>query len=207
MILLAASAAFVGFIHSLAPGHWLPVMLMTKSRKWSVRAAAVGALVAASGHIVISNLIGLLSLFIESSFFSEGADHELERYASILMIVFGLVYGVIAYRRHAGCRGHTHHGPVFTGNVAPYLFLFSLGFSPCLAVLPVFAAAALKGVVATVMAMVCFSLGVLAALLGATILTAVGLIKLDHPVLEHYGDVITGLAVALLGVVMFFVPL
>ena len=90
------------------------------------------------------------------------------------------------------------------GKKAPFIFLFSLGFSPCVAVLPVFAAAAAEGYVAAVCTFVSFSLGVLLALIGSTILVSLGLIKLDHPIFEHFGDVITGCGVALMGVILFF---
>jgi hypothetical protein len=38
-----------------------------------------------------------------------------------------------------------------------------------------------------------------------TVDVSLGMWKLDHPILEHYGDVITGVAVALLGVFFFFI--
>jgi hypothetical protein len=54
--------------------------------------------------------------------------------------------------------------------------------------------------------MVTFAIGVMVALGGATLVVSRGLMKLDHPLLEHYGDVITGLAVALMGIVLYLLP-
>src|SRR6185437_5039332 len=90
--------------------------------------------------------------------------------------------------------------------VSPYLFLFSLGFSPCVAVLPVFGAAATVGKFAVIISMIMFSLGVICSLVSATVLVSLGIMKLDHPILEHYGDVITGCGVALMGLILFFFP-
>jgi ABC-type nickel/cobalt efflux system permease component RcnA len=218
MIILASSAALIGFVHSLAPGHWLPVVLLAKARKWSLQTALLGAAVAASGHILISNAIGAASIWVGSKFFASHADaieNYGERYGSLLLILFGLAYAASAYFRHSHCHGHTHHGPdpgpALKGSKkkrkTPFVFLFSLGFSPCIAVLPVFATAAVKGAAAVLLAMVSFSVGVLLALMGSTVLASHGLAKIDHPIFEHYGDVLTGLGIFLMGVIFFFIPI
>jgi hypothetical protein len=122
------------------------------------------------------------------------------------LLVFGLTYAAFAYFRHSGCHQHAHHGPSPGKKMSPYLFLFSLGFSPCVAVLPVFAAAAAYGHFATILSMAAFSLGVITSLVSATVLVSLGIMKLDHPILEHYGDVITGLGVGLMGIILYFYP-
>lgn len=202
MIILAVSAAFVGIVHSLSPGHWLPVVLMAKTRKWSIQTAITGALVTASGHIFLSTLLGLASVFIGVHFLSQ-YENQIERYSGLLLALFGLTYGGYAYFRHSKCHGHTHHGPSLNNKKAPFLFLFSLGFSPCIAILPVFATAASEGSFTTILAFISFSLGVLFSFIGATLLVSMGLVKLDHPLLEHYADVITGGGIAVTGLLLF----
>jgi len=204
MIIIAFSAAFVGLVHSLSPGHWLPVVLMAKSRKWSLKTAVLGAAVTASGHILLSIALGLLSIFIGAHFFSQ-YETEIEGYAGLGLGAFGLIYAGMAFFRHSHCHGHTHHGPDPRGKKAPFVFLFSLGFSPCVAVLPVFAAAAAEGSLATILTLISFSLGVLVSLVGSTLLVSRGFVKLDHPLFEHYGDVITGCGVAVMGLILFFI--
>lgn len=205
MIFLAASAALVGFLHSLAPGHWLPVVLLAKSRRWDLRTALLGAFTAASGHILISILVGAASLLIGSQVF-DGIEEDAERWGAYLLIGFGVVYALVSYFRHSHCHGHTHHGPDPRSKKAPFLFLFSIGFSPCIAALPVFGAAAGLGSVATLVTMAAFAGGVLMALGGATVLVSKGVAKLDHPWLEHHGDLITGLAIVLMGTILFLFP-
>jgi ABC-type nickel/cobalt efflux system permease component RcnA len=205
-MLLALSAAFVGLIHSLSPGHWLPVVLLVKSRRWDLAQAAFGAFVAASGHIVISLALGFAALFIGNSFFAEKL-HALEENAGAILIVFGLAYALYSKIQHRHCHGHEHHGPdPRKGRKAPYVFLFSLGFSPCFAVLPIFGAAVGMGPAVLLACMIGFSAGVLIALIGASLLVSRGLVKLDHPIFEHYGDVITGLGVAVMGLILVLSP-
>jgi nickel/cobalt exporter len=205
MLISGFTAAFVGLVHSLAPGHWLPVVLMAKSRRWPLKSAILGACTVASGHILLSLSLGLLSIAFEWHFLSH-YEEAIERLAGVGLGLFGLLYATYAYFRHSSCHGHTHHGPDPRGQKAPFVFLFSLGFSPCVAALPVFLSAAAQGGWAeTAVALVAFSIGVLTALIGATVLVSFGFMKLDHPLFEHYGDVITGLSVAGMGCILFFV--
>ena len=207
MILFASSAAFVGLVHSLAPGHWLPVVLLVRARQWRGRQAALAALVAASGHILVSLLLALASVSLGSKIF-EGHHETLERYGGLGLMGFGLVYALFSYFRHSRCHGHEHHGPVPNRKEkAPYLFLFSLGLSPCVAVFPLVAAAAASGGgLAAGAVSVGFAVGVIGALLLATLLVSRGFWLLDHPVLEHHADVIVGITVALMGTLLFFTP-
>ena len=205
MILLLGSAAFVGFLHSLAPGHWLPVVLVAKTRRWPLRLAVLGALYTASGHVVVSTTAGIVSVALGRLL--PGGEETMERYAALMLVVFGVCYALFAYFRHSSCSGHEHHGPSPKGKKAPFLFLFGIGFSPCFAVLPLFLAASARGWGAAFGTMASFSLGVFAALAGATFAVTLGILKLDHPVFEHYGDVLTGGAVALMGVILYNFPL
>ncbi|MCM2277950.1 MAG: hypothetical protein NDJ89_07715 [Oligoflexia bacterium] len=204
MILILFTAAGIGFLHSLAPGHWLPVALLAKSRGWAARTALAGALVAASGHILISLALGVAGILIGSHLF-EGREEEIERYGSLVLIAFGLAYGLLAFFRHSRCHGHGHHGPKPDGKGA-FAFLFGLGFSPCVAVFPVFAAAATHGTLLVTSTMAAFSLGVIAALTIASQLALRGLSYLDHPILEHYGDVLTGAGIVVMGMIFYFFP-
>lgn len=203
-----ASALFVGLLHTLAPGHWLPVVLLAKTHRWSLRTAFLGALTAGSGHILVSVGIGLVSIFIGAQFFSS-YEEEIERLGGLMLAMFGLGYAFVSYFRHSSCLDHSHHGPDPAqkpeSKNAPFLFLFSLGFSPCVAVVPLIATAGASGVIPTLATALGFSVGVLISLVTATSLSTAGLMKLDHPLFEHYGNVIAGLGIAIMGVIMFFI--
>lgn len=204
MILLAVSAAAIGFFHSLMPGHWLPVVLLAKSRKWAAGTVLLGAITAALGHVIMSILLGGISIYIGSHFLAS-QEEVIERYSSLILVLFGLGFAALAYFRHSSCHGHTHHGPNPAGRRAPFFFLFSLGLFPCVAVLPVFITASVRGSMATVLSMAAFSIGVVSSLMSSSLLASRGLAKLDHPLLEHYGDVATGLGVVLVGLILFWV--
>jgi nickel/cobalt transporter (NicO) family protein len=206
MILLVVSAVFIGLVHSLAPGHWLPVVFLTRARRWSMGTAMLGALVAASGHVLVSVFLGVLGIKIGVHYFTQ-YEEQIEHYSGLVLVVFGIVYALLAYFNHIGCSSHTHHhGPEPRKHSEPFLFLFSMGLTPCVAVLPIFAAAAPLGTLTLVITMLGFALGAVVALLGTTVLVSFGVMRLEYPFLEHYGDVITGICVALMGILIFSLP-
>jgi cytochrome c biogenesis protein CcdA len=204
VFLIAASSALVGFVHSLSPAHWAPVVIMTKTRKWSYGYAVVGALAAVLGHVLVSIVTAAVVIWVGATFI-HNYEHLIEHYASLALVFFGITFAGIAYWNHYRCKGHTHHGPSPQKSESrPFLFLFLMGFVPCLAVIPVLLSAAPYGLSALALVSLAFCLGVSAALVGAVLLVTAGTKWLDHPVLEHYGDVISGVSVAILGVLLFF---
>jgi ABC-type nickel/cobalt efflux system permease component RcnA len=206
MVILMSSAALVGFVHSLAPGHWLPVVLLAKARRWKPSVAAAASLVTAGGHIFLSIVLAAIAIAAGATYLHE---HEelIEKYAGLGLAIFGILYAIFSFRRHSHCHGHTHHGPNPPARdktlKRTVLFLFSVGFSPCVAVLPVFVASMPFGWTGYLLTGVSFSFGVIAALAGSSLVVSAGVLKLDHPIFEHFGDVLTGVGVALLGLVLF----
>lgn len=223
---IVISAGFAGWMHSLAPGHWLPVLLLAKTRRWGLGRAIMAAVVAASGHILVSAGLGLVVTEVQAQTLRE-LEPWIEKYAGLGLAVFGLLYAGYGLFHHHDCGDeHSHHGPAFEGPAfegpesegrsarvgrpasrrrrwGPWVFLFSLGLTPCFPVLPSFIAAVPYGRMAVLGVFGAFSLGVLTALVGATLLVRAGIARLDHPVLEHYSDVITGIGVCLMGLALF----
>ena len=145
MIVLALSAVLVGAIHSLAPSHWLPVVLLSRSRQWSPSRTFVGALVVGFGHVLTSVSLGIAAVAVGIRFMGDHAE-RVEHGMGVFLFAFGLIYAAVAYYRHASCHGHGHHGPVLRSDRAPFLFLFTLGLAPCAAVVPLFVAAESAGI-------------------------------------------------------------
>lgn len=201
MFLLAATAAFVGFVHSLAPAHWIPVSLIAKSRKWSRSRLVLGAVAASTGHIVTSTVLSVAVIAFGAHYLHEIGE-DLEFYSGMFLAGFGLLYAVYAYFRFARGHGHHHAHSVKKDASHPFLMLFVLGLSPCMTVVPVFTAAAPMGISAIVFSGVAFIAGVLTALIGTTLLASFGLMKFEHPVLDRYGEVIAGLGITVGGLLL-----
>lgn len=202
------SAACVGFLHSLMPSHWLPVVLLARSQRWTLGKSLLAAAIGASGHLFFSLLLGM-GVFLGEAFFLTEYEEPVEHFLGFLLLTFGLIYSILCFFQHLRCRGgHTHHGPdprkmALKG---PWIFLFSVGLFPCVAALPIFLAAGTQGWATGLLSLIGFSLGVLASFLFSTFCALTSLLKMDLPLFEHYGDVLSGAAVALAGILLLCSP-
>lgn len=220
-LLVVSSGALVGFLHSVAPGHWLPIVIMSKSRKWTSGQTFIAGIVASSGHILMSVILAWVGIVAAGKAW-EDFEHVLETRGALFTALFGVIFAAFSYSKHHSCHGgHEHHenmhshaessipeGPIKVPRQknSAWLFLFSIGLSPCVASLPVFAQAAPFGGGILVATMIAFAVGVIFALAGAAWLVTRGLVNMDHPWIEHHGDTLTGILVAVVGLYLFLAP-
>lgn len=202
MWIFVFSAAFVGALHSLSPAHWFPIVAFARTRHWKFSELALGVMIAGLGHILISSCLALAAWWVGRDYL-ESHEQVWEMIFAWILIAVGITYAGLSYRRHSRCHGHTHHG--VTPKQAqrekhPYYFLFLLGFSPCVASLPIFGGALARGWSGVVATLTGFAIGIWGILFVASWLMLHGVKKLDHPWLEHHGDIITGAALSLSGV-------
>lgn len=209
MSVLVFSAFFVGLSHTVSPAHWLPVVLIARSRKWGLRQALLGALAVALAHIFVSSAIGFVAVWTGEQVF-HNYEEQMESYGSAFLVLAGVLYAAYAAWTHYRCRGHAHghHGPELTAarTKHPWVFLISLGLAPCVAMVPLYAAAAAGGWVNFAGVGAGFALAVVLSLVGTTLLARGGMMKLDrldNPWLEHYGEVVTGLGISATGAILW----
>jgi len=201
---LAAAAASVGALHSLAPDHWVPFAALSRARGWSTWRTARITLLCGFGHVTVSAALGLAALVL-----GLGAiriwGQRLESAAGLLLIAFGLGYGVWGLRRAMSERLH-RHAEVGSSTTAWTLFLL-FSADPCVAVMPILFAAAPLGPVHATAVVLIYELATLGAMLPLVLLSRAGVSKLRWHWLDHYADgaaggiiAVTGLAVVLLGI-------
>ena len=146
---LGGAAISVGALHTLAPDHWLPFAALARAQGWSAGRTARVTFLCGFGHVTVSALLGLLGLAFGRAVF-ESAGQKMEAVAGILLIGFGLAYGVWGLRRAAGRRvhghAHAHYDHVHDASKTTAWSLFLLfSADPCVAVIPLLFAAAPLG--------------------------------------------------------------
>lgn len=181
---LALGAVTLGSLHSIAPDHWVPFAALARAERWSqVRTMTITAL-CGFGHVTVSVLLGLLGLVFGVRLL-ESLGERMESVTGILLVGFGLVYGLWGLRRaarghlHSHLHGHPHvhphadnHGDghrhghgrphihVHDVEVSPHLTAWTLfllfSADPCVAVVPLLFAAAPLGALKTVAVVVLY---------------------------------------------------
>jgi nickel/cobalt exporter len=208
---LAGTAAAVGALHSVAPDHWVPFMAVGRARSWSAARTAQVTLLCGFAHVSVSVVLGLAALRLGQGLL-EAFGARLESVAGILLVGFGLAYGLWGLRRALAGRlhGHSHshfdhvHDPS-RATVLGLVLLFSV--DPCVRLIPIILAAAPLGWARLVGLILIYEVATIGTMVALVLVARRGAFEgLQAPWLDRYGDalaggliVATGLAVAALG--------
>ena len=208
---LAGTAAAVGALHSVAPDHWVPFIAVGRARRWSAARTAQVTLLCGFAHVSVSVILGLVALRLGQGML-EAFGTRLESVAGILLIGFGLAYGLWGLRRALAGRlhGHTHshfdhvHDPS-RATVAGLVLLFSV--DPCVRLIPIILAAAPLGWARLMALIVIYDIATLGAMVAIVLVARSGAFRgLQGGWVDRYGDalaggliVVTGVTVAALG--------
>ncbi len=101
MMVLAATAASLGFFHTIAgPDHYVPFIMIARARRWSLLKTAVVTFFCGIGHILSALVLGVIGLALGVALSKIKAfDAARDSIAAWLFIAFGLVYFIWGMRR------------------------------------------------------------------------------------------------------------
>ncbi len=203
---LAAAAVTLGSLHTLAPDHWAPFAALARAQNWSAGRTARITLACGFGHVTVSALLGLVGLVLGLQMVRAFGE-RMEAVAGVLLIAFGLAYGIWGLRRAAGRRlhGHAHarydhvHDP--SRKTAWTLFLL-FSADPCVAVIPLLFAAAPLGAPATTAIVLLYELATIGTMVALVLPARAGARVLRAAWLDRYGDATAGGVIAAVGLVV-----
>jgi nickel/cobalt transporter (NicO) family protein len=197
---------FLSIIHALIPNHWLPMIAIGKSERWTQREILSAALITALAHIASTILIGVVVGFIGYKL-SDAFSLISSIIAPLVLIVLGLIYIITDI-----IQSHHHEHPHLSVNKnakSRLAILASLSLamflSPCIELEAYYFQAGTLGwlgilTVSAVYAVVTPSIMVTLVFLGSK-----GLSKFNWHFLEHHVRKITGGILIALGLLAYFV--
>lgn len=224
---LLATAIGTAVLHTAIPDHWLPFVLIGRTREWSVWRTARLTALAGIIHLAVSFALALLALSLGKAVgtqLGEGLEHA----AGPLLIAFGLVYAVWSWRKGGhfhpggsllhkggGCDGHEgdlnsehlhyHADDDLIRNRSRWSGIWLallVGLNPCVLIVPVALGAAPYGTGVVVGVFAAYGVASLVLMVG---LAAIGtrLTQLLVPGIARHMEWASGLLIALLGVVIW----
>ena len=219
LLILLATAVSVGFIHTIVgPDHYLPFILLSKSRNWSVKKTVMITSLCGLGHIGSSAAIGFIALAVGIAAEKVALFNEVRGLsAAWLLLGFGLAYSVWGMKsalknrphRHAHdhADGHTHehvhshqrkhahvHGLKLSGLWMFVIFVFG----PCEALLPLIMVPGLQSNIPGVMLVIAaFSMATLLTMQVLILAGRYGFSLLRFQPLERHLHTLTGLTISL----------
>jgi ABC-type nickel/cobalt efflux system permease component RcnA len=229
---LLGTALVTGLLHTLIPDHWLPFVLIGRSRGWSARQTALVSGLSASIHVGLSILLGFLAIGIGGGL-AAAVGESLEQAGAWLLVLFGVVYGVWSWTKgghfhpggalaHGGERGkacaggegdanpeHLHYHAddrLIRGRPAWSALGLALivGANPCVLLLPLMLAAAARGGGATTLVLVAYALPTIGLMVGLSVLGVSGGRSVRLPGAAKYTEAASGLMIAGLGLVFLW---
>lgn len=190
MIGILTGAIILSILHPIIPTHWLPIVLIGKSEKWSKGEILGFTAILAFSHTLSTVLIGVLIGFIGYSL-SQYQEIFTKFVASFILLVLGIFY-IIKHLRQKNPHVHIE----ISGN-RKFITILSLTtvmfFSPCIEIEAYYLAAGTKGWGAVLAVSLIYVLITLTLMEILVILALRGMdIKKFHT-LEHKENLITGL--------------
>jgi len=144
MFSLIAGTFILALLHALIPNHWLPLVAVARAEGWKVKDITTVTFISATAHVLGTVALGLV-LGVIGKELADQYGHAINVGASILLIIFGLIYYTVNLPHH-------HHSS--QKDVAQYkrskrkwilIFIFMMFLSPCLEVESLFLSAGAYG--------------------------------------------------------------
>jgi len=107
---LAGTAASLGLIHTIiGPDHYLPFIVISRARNWTLRKTLFVSFLAGLGHILSSVVLGFVGIALGIAVARlEGVESARGEIAAWLLIGFGMAYFLWGIRWAWKGKPHTH---------------------------------------------------------------------------------------------------
>lgn len=203
MLSLFAGTFILALIHALIPNHWLPLVAVARAEKWKVRDVTTITFISATAHVLGTIALGLVLGLIGKEL-AEQYGHAINVGASVLLIVFGLIYYTVNLPHH-------HHSS--QKDVAQYkrskkkwilIFIVMMFLSPCLEVESLFLSAGAFGMGNVILLSIVYAVVSISGILFLVTLGNKGINLLPASFIEHNEKKISGAVLIAVGIVSFF---
>ncbi|MCX5782340.1 MAG: sulfite exporter TauE/SafE family protein [Elusimicrobia bacterium] len=232
MLALSLTAVSIGFLHTLfGPDHYLPFIMISKAKKWSLLKTSFITFICGIGHILSSVVLGIAGLLLGVAVNKLVSIESLRgEIAAWLLISFGLLYFVWGIKQAAKNKSHTHEhvhvndavhehnhshisGHVHihdndTTNITPWVLFLIFVFGPCEPLIPLVMYPAAKGNSVGVIAVtLIFGLITITTMLSIVVISYLGMSFIPFRRIEKYTHALAGAAIFLCGIAIQFMGL
>jgi nickel/cobalt exporter len=232
IVLLSVTAVSLGFFHTLlGPDHYLPFIVLSQAKNWSLRKTMWITFLCGLGHVLSSVVLGLIGIAVG---FSVTKLVNVESFrgniAAWLFIAFGLVYMIISIRNlirkrkhshthhhvdgenheheHNHHREHTHFHQNDVVKTTPWILFLIFVFGPCEPLIPILMyPAAESNITGSVLVSVLFSVVTIATMMSIVLAFKLGLNKINLKPIERYSHLIAGAMIFFSGLAIQFLGL
>lgn len=224
ILLLCGTAASVAFIHTaIGPDHYLPFVVLSRARRWSLTRTAWITFLCGIGHVGSSFLIGLGGVVLTIGVLHLKAFEAYRgQLTAWLLIGLGFAYFVwgvhrairnrphshvhvhsdslVHEHRHTHTREHVHVHDAEGGDLTPWVLFIVFAFGPCEPMIPILMYPAARSSMSGMLAVSgVFAVVTIATMLTIVLLSSWGIAFARLGRLERYTHALAGAAICLSG--------
>jgi nickel/cobalt transporter (NicO) family protein len=217
MVQIFLGSLLLSLIHALIPNHWIPLIAISKTEKWSVRQTMWATTITGFSHTFSTIIVGII-VGIVGYKLSSGYQFVSRVAAPAILAGLGIIYLVFDIRSaHHNHHHHHHHGtyehdlkyPGKEGNTRWRAILTSLSIAmfltPCIEIEAYYFQAGTIGWAGIFIVSAVYLLMTILVMLTLVYLGMKGIQTFNSHFLEHNEKGITGIVLLALGVLAFFV--
>lgn len=233
LTILTITAASIGFLHTLlGPDHYIPFIVMSRARKWSLFKTTSVTLLCGIGHIAGSVVLGTLGVALGIAVMKiEAVESFRGSLAAWFLIAFGLVYFVWGLRKALRNKPHKHYHAHIDGtnhihkhihnkehvhvrkeaetkNITPWILFTIFFLGPCEPLIPILMYPAAKNnLFALILVTSVFGAVTIMTMLGIVLISSFGINLIPAGRLERYAHTLAGAMIFLCGIGIQFLGL
>ena len=204
---LFLGSLLLGLIHPLFPNHWIPLIAISKTEKWTNKETIVATLITGFSHTLSTIIIGIIVGFVGIKL-SESYSYITRIAAPLILLIIGVIYLILDFRS-----SHHHHhfemndALINRKSKSAIIFTLCIGlfFSPCIEIEAYYFQAATQGWLGILVVSLVYLIMTLTIMVSLVYLGLKGVNKFNSHFLDHHEKSITGIVLILLGLLAYFV--
>lgn len=206
MIQILIGSLVLSVIHASIPNHWIPIVAISKTEKWSRNETLWVTAIAGSAHTISTISVGIIVGLVGHKLSS---THEFVTrvVAPLILVILGLIYLIVDLKR-----SHHHRDPVEIGSIpkkSKFIIITSLGtamfFSPCIEIEAYYFTAGILGWPGIAVVSVVYLIVTVLGMLLLVDLGCKGAEKIKWHFLEVHEKKAMGMVLIALGIFAYFI--
>lgn len=198
----------LSLIHALIPHHWIPLIAISKSEKWTTKETLFATFVTGLSHMVSTIIIGIIVGFVGIKL-SESYSSIMSLAAPTILLGMGVIFVLLDLRTsHNHNHFNINHKAIINKRSKTAIITslsLAMFFAPCIEIEVFYFQAATFGWAGILVVSAVYLVMTLLFLFALVYLGLKGVSKFNLHFLENHSKSFTGIILILLGLVAYFV--
>jgi nickel/cobalt transporter (NicO) family protein len=203
-----SGSLILSLIHALIPNHWIPLVAVSKTEKWTNKETLLATFITGFSHTASTIIIGIIVGFVGMKL-SESYHYVMKVAAPVILLLIGMIYLWIDLKS----AHHHHHFAVndqmLINRKSRLAIIVSLSIAmfltPCIEIEAYYFQAATIGWPGIFIVSLVYLTTTLIVMFALVYLGLKGVNRFNAHFLEHHEKRITGSVLILLGILAYFV--